>query len=178
MYHVNEYVIYGNNGVCQIKSIGALPILDPNKQYYTLSPLFSTETIYTPTDTTIFMRPVISREEAIVLFDEVDTFIANISEHSQGISLVDHYEDYLKSLKSQDLVQLVKVIYTKRYLAIQNGKKTISLRDQQFLKEAEKLLYGEIAIAMGSTKEELKDKFDQKLEEEIALFLEEHEAGN
>lgn len=178
MYHVDDYVIYGNNGVCQIKSIGALPILDQDKQYYTLTPIFSTETIYTPTDTSIFMRPVIVQAEAQQLFDEVYSFIENIADHCKGISLVDHYEDYIKSSDSQDLVYLIKVIHAKKFLAIQSGKKTISLRDQQFLKEAEKLLYGEIAIVTGSTKDEVKHKVDSRLEEKMTAYLEEHELGS
>lgn len=178
MYHVDDYVIYGNNGVCQIKSIGALPILDQDKQYYTLTPLFSTETIYTPTDTTIFMRPVMAQEEAHQLLNEVYLFIEDIAEQCTSISIDDHYEDYIKSSDSQDLVYLIKVIHAKRFLTIQSGKKTISLRDQQFLKEAEKLLYGEIAIVTGSTKDEVKHKVDSRLEEKITAYLEEYELGS
>ncbi|SFS72756.1 hypothetical protein SAMN04488601_102260 [Paenibacillus sp. 453mf] len=72
----------------------------------------------------------------------------------------------------------MKVIHAKRFLAIQNGKKTINLRDQQFLKEAEKLLYVEIAVVMVSTKDAVKYKIDSRLEKEFSAYLDEHELGS
>lgn len=72
----------------------------------------------------------------------------------------------------------MKVIHAKRFLAIQNGKKTINLRDQQFLKEAEKLLYVEIAVVMVSIKDAVKHKIDSRLEKEFSAYLDEHELGS
>ena len=66
MFGVDEYVIYGSEGVCRVKAIGRVEIsgLDPDKDYYTLVPFYRSGTIYTPTDSGIIMRSVISKEYA------------------------------------------------------------------------------------------------------------------
>ena len=69
-FAVGAWVVYGATGVCQVAAVGQLPDLptaEPGRIYYTLTPVHSREIIYIPADSTIFMRPVISREAAEAL---------------------------------------------------------------------------------------------------------------
>ena len=73
MYAAGDKIIYGSSGVCVVTEI-----FTPNfsreergRKYYKLRPLYGTETIYAPVDTTAFMRPVISRAEADALIDQL-----------------------------------------------------------------------------------------------------------
>ena len=63
MFSVNDYVVYGSEGVCRIEDIGRKDItgLDREKEYYTLVPVYKSGRIYTPTDSSIIMRRVITK---------------------------------------------------------------------------------------------------------------------
>lgn len=66
MYQLEEYVNYGELGVCQITSVGKMPGLDSPQLYYTIKPLEHPEnTIYLPVEkgnNSTSMRRIISRE--------------------------------------------------------------------------------------------------------------------
>ena len=62
MYQIGQYIIYGSTGVCKVES---LVEKSPHGLYYVLKPLYESGTIYTPAEhPKVFMRPVISRDEA------------------------------------------------------------------------------------------------------------------
>ena len=53
MFEIGEYVVCGNNGVCQIKEITTLSMsgVDKNRKYYILKPVYSeNSTVYVPVD--------------------------------------------------------------------------------------------------------------------------------
>lgn len=66
MFQPGDLIVYGNNGVCRVIKVGKpeVTVANGKRLYYTLQPLYSTEIIYTPVDSGVFMRPVISRDEA------------------------------------------------------------------------------------------------------------------
>ena len=67
MYKVGDLILYGSTGVCRVDDITHdVPGREGQDQlYYVLTPLYQDFTIYVPTDTTkVFMRPIISRDEA------------------------------------------------------------------------------------------------------------------
>ena len=72
MYQAGEFIVYGTNSVCRVESIGKPPFeTEEDKLYYTLVPVTGTETIYIPTDSPVFTRPVISREKAEELINSI-----------------------------------------------------------------------------------------------------------
>ena len=62
MYNIGDYIIYGNSGVCKVITISKAPIegLNPERDYYTLQPIFDSVMIYVPIDTEVFMRPLMT----------------------------------------------------------------------------------------------------------------------
>lgn len=53
MFAVDDYIIYGNYGVCKVEKIGtvSLPMVDKNKVYYTLRPVYKSEAVvYAPVE--------------------------------------------------------------------------------------------------------------------------------
>ena len=67
MFAAGDLVIYGGNGVCEVTEVGPLRGsrgAERKRLYYTLRPRSGTETIYAPVDTPVYMRGIISREEA------------------------------------------------------------------------------------------------------------------
>ena len=66
MFQINDLVVYGKNGVCSVKGIGTLSLINNDRIYYTLVPVYNKEEIiYAPVENgRIVMREVISREDA------------------------------------------------------------------------------------------------------------------
>ena len=69
MFQIGDKVIYGNDGVCLVEAVGPLPLdgCHRKKAYYTMSPLYGSGRIYAPVETSVFMRPILTREEAEAL---------------------------------------------------------------------------------------------------------------
>ena len=116
MFQKGELIVYGNTGVCRVQEIGhpeGLRNIDKGRLYYTLAPVYQSGVIYAPVDTAVFMRPVLSCREA----EELILQIPAISEKECGSrdqkTISDHYRGFLSSHRCEDLVQLIKTVYTK-----------------------------------------------------------------
>ena len=156
MYNIGDYVIYGRTGICVVKEIGycELPGIGGSRLYYTLNPVYAAETIYTPVDTSIFMRRAINRDEAIGLIRQIPT-IENAMDNSFDISgreLPDYYKSLMASHDCKDLIRLIITVYSKTQQALQDKRK-IGQTDQNFMRNAENMLYGELSVALGIDKE-------------------------
>ncbi|MEF9983798.1 MAG: CarD family transcriptional regulator [Oscillospiraceae bacterium] len=154
MYQPGDLIVYGGSGVCRVIDVGKpnFHIADSEKLYYKLLPIYSSETIYTPVDTCVFMRPVISQEEAEKLISEIPSIKENFCDNQKPSLLTAHYKESFESHNCKDLMQLIKTIYTKNQEAAQN-KKQMGQTDQHFMALAEDLLYGELAVALGIERE-------------------------
>ena len=67
MYQVGDLILYGSTGVCKVADITTQELSgkDEKQLFYVLEPLYQNCTIFTPVNTTkIFMRPIISKDEA------------------------------------------------------------------------------------------------------------------
>lgn len=73
MYQVCELIVYGGTGVCRVEAVATPQQRGPEagRQYYLLKPLYQDGTIRIPVDSKVFMRPVISRQEAEALIDAI-----------------------------------------------------------------------------------------------------------
>lgn len=158
MYQVGEMIIYGGEGVCRVEAVGKLRMAGVNKEkdYYTLSPLYRDGKIYTPVDTQVFMRPVISREEAEALIRSIpDIQAAACSERNLRL-LNEHYQSLIRSRDCTDMVQVIKAAYEKRQERKSQGGKPSQV-DERYMKRAEELLHGELAVALGIDRSEVGD---------------------
>ena len=146
MYQAGEFIVYGTDSVCRVESVGKPPFAaDEEKLYYTLVPVTGTETIYIPTDSPVFTRPVISREKAEELISSIpDIETDSFACHSARMAN-EHYQAALKSHDIEDLVQLLKTFYAK---SCRPGRR-VSQLDQRYRKRAEDLLHSELAVALG-----------------------------
>lgn len=165
MYQVGDFVIYGSSGVCKVSAIGTpeMRYTDKTKSYYTLIPLYSTEIIYTPVDTKVFMRPILSQKEAETLIQQIPLIHGKTVEGKTQLLLSDQYQMSFQSHNCNDLICLVKTIYAKTSKAKSQGKKPAQV-DEKYRKRAEDLLYGELAVALNIGKDEVEDYLKAVLE--------------
>ena len=113
MYQVGALIVYGAEGVCRVESVGPLEMRGAQKgtSYYTLAPLFRAGKISTPVDTTVYTRPVMTREEAEAPIDRIPEIPAEVYESNNPRLLNEHYQAFLKSYDCVDLVRLIRAIY-------------------------------------------------------------------
>ena len=109
MFQPGELVIYGATGVCRVESIRQPELHSTlqGKTCYLLKPLYQDGVIYTPVENSkVSIRPVMTREEADALIDQIPTMQAEAQ------------------------------------------KRRLGMVDERYMKQAERLLYGELAAAL------------------------------
>ena len=111
-------------------------------------------TIRIPVDSKVFMRPVISRQEAEALIDAIPGMHAEACHERNFTQLAARYQQALGSHSCADLIELVMSIYAKKQYA-ESRKRRFGQVDARFRKRAETLLYGELSVAQGIPFEEV-----------------------
>ena len=150
MFQAGDLVVYGTTGVCRVESIDQpnMTGADRHKKYYRLKPFYQDGVIYTPVDNTkVSIRPVISREDAENLIDLIPGIRAEAYRAPTLQALAQHYQTAFRSHSCQDLVELIMSIYTKQQETTSQNRR-LGMVDERFLKQAERLLYGELAVAL------------------------------
>ncbi len=166
MYKKGEYVIYGNNGICRIEEIGVpagTPLSRSGKEYYTLSPVFSSGNIYAPLDTKVFMRPILTKEQAEALIAQIPEIQGEDVEGKDVRALSEKYKGCLDTHQCEDLVKLIKTVYQKEKTMVENGKK-LAKTEQEFGKLAKELLHREFSMALDVPYEEVEGYITEKIE--------------
>ncbi|WP_434310967.1 CarD family transcriptional regulator [Hominifimenecus sp. rT4P-3] len=171
MFSKGDYVVYGNTGVCQVGEIGPLSISAAKKDtlYYQLLPIYGGGVIYTPVDTKVFMRPILTRKEVEQIICKLPDIDEN-AYHSNNLKLLsDQYHAAMQTHQIETLLQLMKSTYHKNQESIQNGRKPAQL-DRDYRKRAEKLIFGEFAVVLGISYEEVSPYIEKRLKEQEKNF--------
>lgn len=166
MFEKGDVIIYGNNGVCTVEKIGPLDskMTSKGRIYYTLQPFYRKESrIFTPADNEkVLMRSVIGKKEAMELIDDIN--------HIESLWIPDEksreyeYKEAIRKCDCRELVKIIKTIYSRKQSRIAEGKKVTAV-DEKYFHMAENSLYGELAIPLGMTKEEVKNYIIERVEQ-------------
>ena len=171
MFKEGELIIYNNEGVCRVEAVGPLKDLSDSagdRLYYKLSPVYGKGSIFIPVDTKVFMRPVISKDEANELIKKIPKIEGGDLSKVNQKQLAEYYQSSFLSHECEDLLQLIKTVYLKTHRQILSGKKP-GQTDQRYMKRAEELLHGELAIALGIDMKEVPDYIEQVLSDKSAV---------
>lgn len=161
MYQVGDLIVYGGNGVCRVAAVGPGP---RGGRFYTLEPVYQSCTIMTPVDNQkVFHRPIITRQEALSLIDDIPTIQAQAYHSKVMRELTEHYDAMLKTYDCRSLLELTMSIYVKRQDA-QSQKRRLSSVDEAFQRKAEDLLFSELACALDLPREEVQPFIAARLE--------------
>ena len=160
MFSVGDKIIYGENGVCTVESIGPLTMAGAPKEklYYYLSPLIGSGTYFAPVDSGAYMRPVMSRDEAEALIDAMPGIQPAICTDNRFNHVDAFYKELFKQHSCEALVAIVKGLHGK--LA---ERKTKSSRAESTMKRAKDILHGELSIALGIELTEVEDYIAQRI---------------
>ena len=115
MFEINDKVVYGVVGVCEIENIGKPPIKGIDKDYYFLQPVYDSKgIIYSPVDSTkVMIRGIIDKDACKKLIDvgakfEIYQLIAELAKKGKGIIII-----------SSEMPELLGI--TDRILVMSNG---------------------------------------------------------
>lgn len=163
MFQTGDLIIYGSTGVCEVKDISPSQFPgERERMYYTLAPRYGTETIFIPVDSPVFMRHILTREQAEALIEHVTEVEENQMTPGGHREMTEQYEASLRTHDCVELLRLIKTAYMKTRRSVQNGRKP-GQTDQRYLKRAETQLYGELAVALGIEPDEVKDYIERSV---------------
>lgn len=162
MFEVNDKVVYGLVGVCEITDISAPPIKGIEGDYYFLQPIYDDKgIIYSPVNSVkAQIRTIITKKEAGKLVD-----IAKNCRTDERLNEKVSPAQYDEMIKSQDpikLLHLIRILYNIKNERAKDLRKMKSA-DSRMLASARKLLYGELAASLENDLSELTDELDAYL---------------
>lgn len=145
MFHVNDYVSYGLNGVCHIEDIRK--DADNETEYYILKPIGNNNMIIMVpiNNPKVLMRPTISKDDVLAI-------IAAMPE-MEAMWVVDDkernstFKTAVRSGKPEEWIKVVKTIYLEKEVRSAIGKK-ITKTDEDIMQTAEQKLNEEFAFAL------------------------------
>jgi len=169
MFEVDDLIMYGGTGVCKVEAITKPDFegFDQDRLYYVLQPVYGSGTIYAPVDNEkVFMRPVISADEANELIDIMPEVHTEIYKSSSIQQLSKHYQSVLDTHKCVELIKLTKSIHKKKVDA-QKQNRHLGQIDKKFMKRAEDLLFGEFAAALHIPREDVTTYISSRIDDDI-----------
>ena len=167
MYQTGDRVIYGMHGVCLVVELEKRQLDGKQVIYLVLEPVGQTGSRFlVPTHNAAAMakvRPVLGAEslEALLSSDSVreDAWVRDEGQRKQL------YRELISSCDRQRLAQMICSLYRCRAALMSAGKK-FHLCDENFLRDAEKILAGEIASTLEVSPAEALKYLRNKLKED------------
>ena len=164
MFQPGDRVIYGMHGVCDIRDMETKRVDKKDVTYLVLEPLGQPGSRYmVPTHNAAAMeklKKMLTREEieALMQSDSIrrDCWIQDESHRKQT------YRELISSGDRERLMSMVHTLYQHKEKQAACGRK-VHLCDDNFLRDAEKLLAGEAAFVMGLSQDEARQFVRQKL---------------
>ncbi len=158
MYNIGDHVVYGIHGVCRILAQEERTVDRKKVLYYVLEPLEQTGArFYIPAQNQAALaklRPVLSRQEleALLASDEVrqDTWVADENQRKQ------RYRELIVAGDRAALICMVGSLYRHKEAQAAAGRK-FHLCDENFLRDAEKLLNSEFSLVLNIPTNQVQD---------------------
>lgn len=167
MYRIGDNVMYGMHGVCVVKDMEQRIVDRKQVTYLVLEPEGQTGSRYmVPTHNAAAMakiRPVLSGEEMDALLASgpvrADGWIPDEGKRKH------RYRELISVCDRVQLACMICSLYRRRAELFAAGKK-LHMCDENFLRDAEKILSGEIAAAMNLTPADALKYLRKKLTED------------
>lgn len=165
MFKKGEYVVCGNNGICKVTDVTTLNMASAPKDrlYYILKPVYAeSSTVYIPVDNhKVAIRAALTEQEVHELIAKIPSLELVWVENDKQRELT--YKECLKQNSYEDYVRIIKTLYLRKQDRLAKGQKIIGL-DERYLKQAEDLLYGELAVALGIEKQNVQTYIAEEIE--------------
>jgi CarD family transcriptional regulator len=156
MFSVGDSFIYSGHGICGLTEIREMEVDHMTRPYYVLKPVFGNSfTLYVPVGNEILeakMRRLLSADEIHKFIgempDEGSIWVEDENERKE------FYKEILSNGDRASLVRLIKSIFLRKRELNAAGRK-LHMSDEQFMRDAEKILYDEFAYVLGIKREDV-----------------------
>lgn len=156
MFKVNDTIMYGTQGICEIVEITEKEFMDTKREYYVLKPINdSCATLFVPVHsekTEAKMRAILSEKEICELIENMPNEEANWIQNENERR--DKYKKIIASGDRVELIKMIKALYFHKKERESDGKH-LYLSDERFFKEAERILYDEFQYVLHIHKDEV-----------------------
>lgn len=167
MYQIGDWVVYGIHGVCHIVGTEKQLVNRKRTQYLVLEPLTQHESrFYLPMENPTAMsklRSVLTKSELLELLvsDDArqDIWIPEESLRKQ------RYRELISSGDRVSLMNMITTLYRYKDAQLSAGRK-FHQSDENFLRDAERLLASEVSLVMELPPLEAKEYLRQQLKAE------------
>lgn len=131
--------------------------------YYILKPVYAeSSTVYIPVDNhKVAIRVALTKAETNELIAKIPSLELVWVENDKQRELT--YKECLKQNSREDYIRIIKTLYLRKQDRLAKGQKIIGL-DERYLKQAEDLLYGELAVALGIEKQGVQAYITEEIE--------------
>ena len=156
MYAVGEYVVYGIHGVCRVLEIQKQRVNGKEIEYLVLSPAEqSVDRYFVPMHNPTVMgklRPILSKKQLqqLLTSEQIreDAWIPDENLRKQA------YRELITSGDRLALIRMVGALLRHRKTQQETGRK-FHQADENFLRDAQKLVSGEFALVLGIAPEQV-----------------------
>lgn len=165
MFEINDIVLYGTEGACEIVEIAEKDVGVGLREYYVLQPVYRRDTtIYVPAGS----EKLVARMRRVLTADEIEEIILGMpGEDSLWVEneaeRKTFYKEILAEGDSRKMVRLIKTLYLHQKEQTAKGRK-LHMADERALKEAERLLYDQFALALKISPDEVLPYIIRKIE--------------
>ena len=158
MYKIGDLVVYKRD-VCRVLEYKEKYFKD--KDYYSLNPIYDNSLkIDVPIDSTL-LRDVMSKEKAEDIINSIPSIdIIDVNDKM----MENEYKRLINEGGYEGLVSVIKTTYLRNNDRL-NSKRKISEKDENYFNTAERILYGELAVALDMDIDSIKDYVIKRVDE-------------
>ena len=164
MFQVQQKVVYGIHGVCIIQQIQEQIIDYQKKLYYVLVPVERSDTQYLiPVDNEMAvqkLRPLLTKEELICLLSH-KAIAEDVWIPEENLRKM-RYKELINSGDRPMLLAMVRTLRLHKKRQLEQGRK-LHQCDDNFLRDAERLIYAEFSIVLDMSPAEVENYLAQYL---------------
>ena len=157
MFEIGDKIIYNENGVCTVEGVGPIEMGGGDRLDYTLSPMVGTGTFYAPVDSKVFMRSVMTKDEAERFIESIPQIEPAVCKDVRFTHVDAFYKDMFRRHSCEALVALLKGIYGQE-------RANRSNRIDAVTKRAKEILNGELSVATGIPYDEIEGYIQSRID--------------
>ncbi|MDE6047201.1 MAG: hypothetical protein K2M08_03485 [Anaeroplasmataceae bacterium] len=160
MYQIGDFVVHSGHGLCSV-----LEVHTEESSYYRLETYHNKMLITLPMDKApLFLRPILSKTDVFKALNDSVLLSEEYIKDNKERKI--QFQQLVTSNNIMDTLHLLKMIY---HIAEDRRleKKTLGSFDTQFLQQAERKLFNEVAVATGITKDEAQAVVCERLKSQL-----------
>ncbi len=164
MYQVLQMVVYGAHGVCRILELENKIVDHKSVAYYVLEPLAQPGTrYYIPSHNSAAMAKIRPLTDSTRLQEMIHGGASETPWISDENQRKQHYRRILTTVDAGELIGMVRCLEKHRQAQAQVGRK-LHLCDENFLRDAKRVLTSEIALVLQMDEKEVPSLFSEAVE--------------